>query len=565
MRNKLCFSCVLLIFVLLIAIVVRVWGIDKYPIGFTQDEAALGYDAYSLLTTGKDQWGNNWPLILRSFGDYKLPLYSYLAIPTIFIFGLNEFAVRLPTAMIGVFAVVATYLMISEITKNKKLAVISSLFLAISPWHISLSRGAFESNLTSFLFPLGVWGFFLGLRKPKWMFISPLAFGLNLFSYHSARYFTLFFIALTAVYSYGKIKKMYKTENYGDLFKKYWFSGVVALFFIIILAFSVLAGSQSRAFDIAIFNPTDKWEAVSGRRYEAVLQGFPDTIARLFSNKISYSLNLFAENYLNYLSPTFFFAEGVSEWSYGMIPGRGVLYFFEAPLLIVSLYAVFKYKKYKWLYLFLFWLILAPIPAALTKGPGFSGTRAATMMPALQVISSFGLWFFIDRFKMFKKHLLKFTLYATMVITVMVSFAFFLQEYFYHAPERAAKAMQYGTKEVVEKIILNEEYFDRVIISRSLSVPHIWIAFYKQIDPDIVQKNSADWLRYKEEGYVSVDQLSVYSIEDYIISGVSYLGNFNNDGKTLFVAKADEQNNRLEVIDTIEYPNNKPAYYLYKY
>lgn len=134
--------------ILLLAFFLRVLWLDKYPIGFTQDEAGLGYDAYSLLKTGKDMWGTTLPLTLRSFGDYKLPLYSYLTIPSVYIFGLSEFAVRLPGAIFGTLAILACYLMVKKLSENENLAIYSALFLALSPWHISLSRGAFEANLT---------------------------------------------------------------------------------------------------------------------------------------------------------------------------------------------------------------------------------------------------------------------------------------------------------------------------------------------------------------------------------------------------------------------------------
>ncbi|KKQ43486.1 MAG: hypothetical protein US60_C0001G0001, partial [Microgenomates group bacterium GW2011_GWC1_37_8] len=119
-----------LLLIILLSFIVRVVGIGKYPVGFTQDEASFGYDAYSLLKTGKDQWGVSFPLVLRSFGDFKLPLYTYLTVPSVAIFGLNEFATRLPNAIFGALAVLATYLMVLEFTKDKKLALVSALFLA---------------------------------------------------------------------------------------------------------------------------------------------------------------------------------------------------------------------------------------------------------------------------------------------------------------------------------------------------------------------------------------------------------------------------------------------------
>ena len=53
------------LFVLLIVIFsffLRVWKVSEYPAGLNADEAAIGYNAYSLLQTGKDEFGHSWPV-----------------------------------------------------------------------------------------------------------------------------------------------------------------------------------------------------------------------------------------------------------------------------------------------------------------------------------------------------------------------------------------------------------------------------------------------------------------------------------------------------------------------
>ena len=171
--------------ILVVAFVLRVTWLDKYPAGFTPDEASFGYDAYSILKTGNDQWGHTLPIVLESFGDFKSPLYAYLTIPSVAIFGLSKFAVRLPNALLGTLAVLVVYLLTKELFKDKKLAVVAALMLAISPWHIMLSRGAFEANLTTFFLPLGI----LLFLKERYT-LSAIILGLNLFTYHSAKLVT---------------------------------------------------------------------------------------------------------------------------------------------------------------------------------------------------------------------------------------------------------------------------------------------------------------------------------------------------------------------------------------
>ena len=149
----------LLIAIFLIASLTRLLYLEQFPNGFTGDEAQQGYSAYSILKTGKDEWGQVLPIFPRGFGDYKPPLYTYLTIPSVAVFGLNIFAVRLPSALIGILTVGFIYLLTKELFKNKTIAVWAAFLLAINPWHIQLSRTAFEGNAGILFFVIGLWLF----------------------------------------------------------------------------------------------------------------------------------------------------------------------------------------------------------------------------------------------------------------------------------------------------------------------------------------------------------------------------------------------------------------------
>ena len=106
---------ILLAFIIIVASILRLWQLGKVPSSPDWDEVALGYNSYSIMQTGRDEYGKFLPIILRSFDDYKPALYSYLTIPSILIFGLNVFAVRLPSAIFGILAVIATYFLVKEL------------------------------------------------------------------------------------------------------------------------------------------------------------------------------------------------------------------------------------------------------------------------------------------------------------------------------------------------------------------------------------------------------------------------------------------------------------------
>src|SRR3990167_8200568 len=160
---------ILLLLIIILAFVLRFWKLDSYP-ALNADEAAIGYNAYSLLETGKDEHGNPWPIHFQSFNDYKPGLYFYLVLPFVKFIGLSEWAVRIPGAALGVATVYLIYLLTKElfkdnqsrITNHESPAIIASLFLAISPWHIHFSRGGWEVNVSTFFFFLC---FFFFLRS----------------------------------------------------------------------------------------------------------------------------------------------------------------------------------------------------------------------------------------------------------------------------------------------------------------------------------------------------------------------------------------------------------------
>src|SRR5258708_4621414 len=137
----------LILFVLFVALFLRVYKVESNPPGLTSDEASLGYNAYSILKTGRDEYGTLLPIIFKSFGDYKPGLYVYLAVPAIATLGLNETAVRLPSVIAGIFTVYLVYLVTRELFKNDRLALISLVVAATNPWLIYFSRGAWEVNI----------------------------------------------------------------------------------------------------------------------------------------------------------------------------------------------------------------------------------------------------------------------------------------------------------------------------------------------------------------------------------------------------------------------------------
>ncbi|KKQ51383.1 MAG: hypothetical protein UT40_C0043G0004 [Candidatus Woesebacteria bacterium GW2011_GWA1_39_21b] len=547
-----------LFIIVVLAFFLRFYLLSVIPVGFNPDEASFGYDAYSILKTGKDQWGYSWPLVLESFGDFKSPLYTYLAMPSVAMFDLSKFSVRLPNALLGTAAVYITYLLVtvlqkdiknrSPITDNRSLASIAALLLAISPWHIMMSRGAFEANLTTFLLPLGIYLFLKGLLKPKFFIGASIIFGLNIFTYHAAKLVTPVVLVSLIIVFLKDLKKFKRKEIV--------FPVIILSLFLTVFAYTLFQGSSTRALDVIIFKSS--LGASASERLNDTLSGMPDFLARLLHNKFQVSVLRLANNYLQYFSPLFLFSQGPAEGTYGMIPGRGVLYWFELPFLIGALAFILERRLNRYFLPFLVWLLVAPIPAALSTGPGYAANRGVVILPVLQIFLAVGfvkcLSFLNNGFLKSYKRLISIPfLFFSAYLFVM-----FLDDYFIQSPYKTAKARNYGNLEVAYWLNENAADKDEIVVSTKLSEPHIYIAFAKKWDPKSYQEATSAW-RYQELGLGWLDQMPEYKLGNYIFRPINWV---SEDKDRFLVGKPEEFPENLSQKIIVSYPNNDPAIYV---
>lgn len=539
----------------------RTVALTKYPAGLTPDEAAQGYTAYSVLKTGKDEWGEKLPLNLRSFGDYKPPLQTYLMIPSVAVFGLNEFAVRLPNALLSSLSIFGVFLLASEFFKDKKIGIIAAFLLAFSPWHLPLSRGAFEANLNVFFVSFGIWYLLKAFRESKkgYQFLAGLFLGLNMFSYHSPKLVTPLLVLLFTIYwllfSKKKLSKVEFVKQNGLFFVCY------ILFFL--LAFSsFFAGGQTRGMDVAIFNPTDNWQVVKDARWWSSREvGMPDLISRIFNNKLFYFIKKVASNYLSYLSPQFLFSEGPKGADYGMIPGYGVLWWWQLPVLVFLFSQLIRRgKKIPEVKLLLILVLLSLLPAAITKGTR-AANRAAVVLPWIQLIFAWSLYQLKVKARKLKINGRVISLTALSIF--LIFFAFFLESYFVQSPRTAAKQMLYGRCPVLRWVQENYPDAKQVIISRRLSEPQAYVTFCLKYPPELVQEQSPQWLEYQERGLSFLDQLGEYHLGKYSFREINWASDSVLENAVL-IGVPKEFLVKVPGMETILYPNQDPAIIIYK-
>ena len=541
----------ILIFIIILGAFLRLVNLGSLPNAYSPDELAQGYTAYSIIQTGKDEWGSKNLFNLQSFGDYKPPIQTLLMIPSIKLFGLTPFAVRLPNAIFSIATILLTYLIAKSLFNNPKISLLSSLFICLSPWSLPMSRIALEANLVIFIISLATYLFLISQKKQNIFLLltSILFFGISLFTYHSAKIFTpLFFIFLIIHQKTYSKPKLLITSIF-----------VFSLFLISNLYINSQIKSN-RTGDIAIFNPTDHWSYVSNTQYEITQNGLPYFVTKLFYNKVIYLYETFTQNYLSYFSPQFLISQGAGETTYGMIPGYGVLGLIPGLGFIFSLIFLIQKRPLESkrnLILVLSAILVPPLIAAIAKGQ-YSANRVSLMMPFIQIFSAFGLITLVSEIKKYQK-----TIYFGLIIIFTFTTLTFLQRYFFQGNQILAEGMLYGHQQANE--YLKSTKTSHIIYSRKLSEPQAYVSFFNQINPRVVQSESVNWSEYQTRNLSFLDQLGEYKLENFIFREI----NIPSDSQlpnTLIIGRPEEFRD-IKPDHIIYYPSKsqlKPAIYIYQ-
>lgn len=541
----------LLIVIILLATCFRFYKLGQYPIHLTNDEAALGYNAYSILKTGRDEHGVLMPVIFKSFGDWKPGLYVYLAVPSVAVFGLTEFATRAPSALMGVLVVYLTYLLVSKLFDNKKLALSSAFVLAILPWHIHFSRGAWEANVALTILLAALLLFLYALERPKYLVASAALFALTLWTYQSAKLASLLPLIGLCIFNYKKVLKIPK-KNFVTAF-------IVGAVISAPVVLSVFDGKAGRIEVMSVFSYTRPQSYIEQTVLSQENISQNSSVFRLYHSE---TLNLFKGvlgRYFNYFGGRFLFFEG--DWSNARhsVPNSGYFLLIEILTLLVGFYQFFKRSGKKEFAFILFWLAVAPIPAALTRD-SVHGVRSLNMAVPLSIICGAGLVLVCDYFRK-KNYLIKYSGLAILAIAFVYSMTIYLDAYYVQNPVDNASNYLYGYRETVKKVTALQGQYKTIVFDQSFDQPYIFFLFYNKYDPAKFQQNKS-----YQEG-VNGDVGFVTKLDNIEFRPINWSGDKELDS-TLLVGKVTAfppyEINKPEDynVDTVYYPDKNPAFLL---
>ncbi|OGY16751.1 MAG: hypothetical protein A2784_04680 [Candidatus Chisholmbacteria bacterium RIFCSPHIGHO2_01_FULL_48_12] len=467
-----------IILILLLAAGLRLVQLGQNPPGLYWDEVSLGYNAYSILTTGRDEHGEFLPLTrFKAFGDYKPPGYIYATVPSIALFGLNEFSVRFPSALAGVIMVWLMYLLVKELfpvhlggvqghPRGVQVATLAALILAISPWHVQLSRVAFEAMLAAAFNLAGIYFFVKAIHKSGWyLILSAIFFGLTVYTFNSNRLLTpLLVLALTLIYA----KNLWAKKT----------AVIVAAIIGLVLALPLIPywrspESKLRWHEVNIFSDL-KVILESNRRIAADGGG---RVAKLIHHRYLGHAANFLHHYFDHFKGQYLWVTGDGNPRFST-QSTGQFYLIEALPLLVGLYWLLtRSVGWRTSVLLLAWFFLGPIPAATARETPHA-LRTVSMLPVPQIIIALGL-------SKLKKPIL--LLVTGILLLELIRFQYI---YYRSYPQEFAGEWLTQYPPLVRYLKTVENNYDQIFVTSDFGRPYIYFLFYQQINPAKFQQEA---------------------------------------------------------------------------
>jgi 4-amino-4-deoxy-L-arabinose transferase-like glycosyltransferase len=495
----------ILIFILIVvSFIVRIYHIKN--LSLFGDEIDVGYQAFSLLNTGKDYKGNFLPTYIQSLSESRAPLLIYASIPGIKIFGLNELGVRITPIIFGILSIYLLYKVILLLSKYQPLALLSATALSFSPWHFHYSRTSFEVTLLLTLILLGTYFIFKYFNSSKNLsiYLSILFFSLSFYTYNTANIFVPLLVVFIFISNFSKFKSKLKP-------KTFIFSFLLFGFIISPLFYQIFFGSAANRFNlISVFKDQTIINNIVDKR--TIFSASNPKIESIFHNKpIAWTQEL-TKNYLSAFSIPFLFNNGDVLNLRHSIPGFGLIFISFLPFLIIGLFSLDL--KLKINQLMLFWLLISPVASSITTNGGNHATRLFLMLPSISYFIGLGVFKLLESKNLFKKIIL-----IILIVTSIIEISLYSHEYFVHYPKDSFQVWNRGYQEIFQNIPLNSS---RVFISNTKYNSLLPYLFYQTYSPQ-----KFDVLKDSEEKNI-IDDLSGFKLS----SNIYFVNNWQSQNDT---------------------------------
>ncbi|HSX40260.1 MAG TPA: phospholipid carrier-dependent glycosyltransferase [Candidatus Saccharimonadales bacterium] len=533
---------VALFLIVFLAAFLRFYRLDSVPPSMYWDEVSQGYNSYSILKTGRDEHAELFPLArFAAFGDYKAPVYIYADVPFIAILGKNTLAVRFPSALFGTLTVLAAFFLVLELfssSKNKILpGLLAAFFLSISPWHIQLSRAAYEANIATFFTVAGVFLFLRSIRTKSWMFVlSAVSFVLAFYAFNSHRVFIpLFVLFLFALFR----KELWTMKKYVIV------AGIISfIVFIPFLQYLKTPESKLRFNEVNIFSNAD----IVKQSNQWIAEDSNSAAGKVLHNRRVLFGLLYAKHYFDFFDPKYLFFTGDGNPRFSL-QDNGELYLWELPLLLAGVYLLCRKRNREALLIF-GWFLLAPVAAATARETPHA-LRSETFIPTYEIIMASGMVGILGGVRRFGGKV-KYLAFVGFGIIGIVSFYIFVHDYFVHYGVIYSYQWQYGYEQAVQKVEKIKSGYDEVVFTTAYGRPYIYVLFYGNTAPNQYWKDST--VTRDVFGFYTVSKLGKYVFRDHM------LDSSDKGKKVLYVGAPNEIPSNFKKIDEVKFLDGGGAF-----
>lgn len=519
-----------LIVIVLLAFFLRIYQVGSIPPALSWDEVSIGYNAYSILKIGRDEHGRVMPVdTFVGYGDYKPPILVYLTAPTVAVFGLNEFAVRLPSVIFGTLTVLLTYfLVLALFPQSILLSLLSCLLLALAPWHIQLSRGGFEANIATFFIVLGVYLVLKARKDARFLVVCWLPFAAGVYTFNSSRYVGPLLCAGFFLYLLPVIRKQWKRAVAGIF--------LTLLCLAPIIPHMVSPEARLRFAEVNIFSDVSIVQKANER-----MAADTSVLGKIFHNRRVGYAREYLLHYVDHFEPWFLFIRGDGNPKFS-IQDVGQLYLIEFPFLILGIFWMFrKDKGAAWL--LVFWLLISIVPAAVARETPHA-LRIENSLPVWQLFIAYGIFQFIRG----KKHTRLLSL-ALVVLLYAGNVSFYLHNYYSHYQTEYSGEWQYGYREAVRVARDNKDKYKKIVITETIGRPYMYTLFYEQYDPRAYLEQKKSW--FDAAGFYHVSGFGPY---EFVKEGVG-----TYEPNVLYILAPKDIPETAKIVETIKALNGKPV------
>lgn len=466
-------NILLLSIIILLGFFLRFYHIGSVPPSLNWDEASIGYNAFSILNTGKDEYGKLFPLTFQSFGDFKQPVYIYLTTIPILFFGLNEISVRMPSALLGSVSIIFVFLLVKEFFYNSKskqyYALTSAILYAFSPWSIQFSRFASEANVGICFIIAAVFFFLYAVRRNKlgYLLVADMLFVLSIYTYHSQKIFTPLLIGVLFFSHY-------------KYFLKSWSKAVIFIIcFVFLNLFWIIDPSATARGKSVLFTSEQTQLLENPIKYELEDRNSEDILGSFLHNRRVVYAKTFLNNYLSHFSPTFLFINGDNARHHA--PYMGVEYLVSLPFLIVGILYLWKNYRHQ-AKIITIWILIAPITSSLAIDSP-NAIRSMMFLPVIQICVALGIWNFYS----VKKENMKRVVLVVISLLYISNVIYYVHQYFDNTNLLYARYWQFGYRDGVK--YANSVQDSKVFFASDVEQAYIFYLFYSKKDPSTYLRN----------------------------------------------------------------------------